>query len=112
MHLPTHPNAGRESPELTDKLAIRLERWRTRLRHAGLDGLVGAFLGAAAPLSVLGAQVLWIAQPALSAFMPRDEIDALARLLTEPEGVAMLREKLIDDETSATEARAKESEDE
>lgn len=61
-----------------------------------MDGLIGAFLSAAAPLGLLGAQILWIAQPALSVFMPRDEVGDLARLLADPEGVSLLRQKLTD----------------
>jgi hypothetical protein len=80
--------------------ADRLARWSGRLRLAHLDGLVGAFLEAAEPLGALGAQCLWIAQPALGLFVPRDDITSLARLLDEPGGVAWLREQLVrpDDE--------------
>jgi hypothetical protein len=72
----------------------RLRRWAQRLRAAGLDGAVGALLDAAEPLGPLGAQMLWIAQPALGLVAPRDEVASLARLLDAPGGVAWLREQL------------------
>jgi hypothetical protein len=79
----------------------RLARWSRRLRVARLDGLVGALLEAAGPLSPLGAQLLWIAQPTLGLFAPREDIVLLARLLDDPDGMTWLREQLTgpDDET-------------
>lgn len=81
-------------PPSPEHWARRLARWSQRLRVARLDGLAGALLDAAEPLGPLGAQVLWIAQPALGLFVPRSEIDALARVLDQPGGIAWLREQL------------------
>ncbi|MCC7452003.1 MAG: hypothetical protein IT324_31650 [Anaerolineae bacterium] len=77
-----------------DRLHQRLNRWSAQLRSAGLDGLVGTLLDAAEPLGPLGAQLLWIAQPALGLLTPADEIDELARLLDDPAGMAWLRAEL------------------
>jgi hypothetical protein len=85
-------------PEL-ENWARRLAHWADRLRRARLDGLVRALLEAAEPLGPLGAQVLWIAQPTLGLFVPRDEITILARLLDEPGGMVWLREQLTESET-------------
>jgi hypothetical protein len=86
-------------PNLPDDRLERLERrlsgWSARLRKAGLGELVGTFLDVAQPLGPLGAQILWIAQPALGFVMPRDEVDGLARLLDHPAGMAWLREELV-----------------
>jgi hypothetical protein len=81
--------------------APRLARWSVRLQAARLRGLVALLLEAAEPLGPLGAQVLWIAQPALGVLLPRDEIASLARVLDEPGGVAWVRGQLVgsDDET-------------
>jgi hypothetical protein len=76
----------------------RLARWARRLRAARLDGVVGALLDAAEPLGPLGAQLLWIAQPTLALFVPRDDIASLARLLDDPEGIVWLREQLVEPE--------------
>jgi hypothetical protein len=81
--------AGRWTP--------RLARWAHRLRMARLDGLVGTLLEAAEPLSPLGAQALWIAQPTLGLFVPREDVASLARLLEDPGGLAWLRTHLTDE---------------
>ena len=86
-------------PDLPDDRLERLQRrlsgWSVRLHTAGLGDLVGTVLDAAQPLGPLGAQILWVAQPALGLLMPRDEIDGLARVLDDPAGVAWLRDELI-----------------
>lgn len=78
-----------------ERWAGRLARWSQRLAASRLDGVVRALLEAAEPLGPLGAQVLWIAQPALGLIVPRDEIGSLARLLDAPGGVVWLREQLV-----------------
>jgi hypothetical protein len=69
------------------------------LRAARLSGVAGALLDAAEPLGTLGAHLLWIAQPTLGLFVPRAEIDALARIMDEPGGMAWLRAQLIEGES-------------
>ncbi len=71
--------------------AARLARWAQRRR---LHGLLAAALDLGEPLGPVGAQVLWIAQPALSVFLPRAEIDTLARVIEAPGGVAWLRDQI------------------
>jgi len=80
-----------------ERWAERLARWSDRLRPAHLDGLLGALLDAVEPFGPLGAQMLWVAQPALGVFVPRGEVAALARLLDAPDGVAWLRARLDGD---------------
>lgn len=67
----------------------------------GLEGLVSALMDAAEPLSPLGAQVLWVAQPTLKLFMPAGEIDGLAKLLDDPAGLIWLREALTEPDDPA-----------
>ena len=81
-----------------DSLHQRLVAWRARLRRMGLDGIAGALLDAAEPLSPLGAQVLWVAQPTLRMIMPERDIDALATLLEDPTRFGLLRSMLIDND--------------
>lgn len=83
-------------------LTARLERWSARLRARRLDGVAGTLLDAAEPLGPFGAQILWIAQPALAWIAPRHEVATLARVLEAPGGVAWLRDRLAgaDDEES------------
>lgn len=64
------------------------------LHHAGLATPLYLALDTGRPLAFLGAQCLFIAQPALSLFLPRITINQLAHLLEEPAGVELLLEKL------------------
>jgi len=80
-----------------ERLHHRLTGWSAQLRTLGIDSLLGAFLDAAEPLGPLGAQLLWVAQPALGLVVPRDEVDGLARILDNPAGVAWLRAALLDE---------------
>ncbi len=72
-----------------------LESWGDRLRAWGLDGLAAALLDAAEPLSPLGAQALYVAQPALGVFVPGESVGRWARLLEDPANLARLRARLF-----------------
>jgi hypothetical protein len=85
-----------EHSPASDPWPQRLARWSRRLHAAHLDGLVGVLLEAVEPLGPLGAQVLWVAQPTLGLWVPREEITLLAQRLEAPGGVAWLREQLIE----------------
>jgi hypothetical protein len=63
-------------------------------RYPALAGLAAAALQAAGPLSLLGAQILYLGQPALGAFLPGDDIGALARTLEDPASRQQLVERL------------------
>lgn len=104
---PTYPVAPTDDQS---HWAPRLGRWSVRLRALRLDGVAGALLDAAEPLGPVGAQALWIAQPALAWLAPRDEVAALARVLEAPGGVAWLREQIAG--ADADESREEESRDE
>ncbi len=54
-----------------------------------------ALLDAGAPLAPLGAHLLWIAQPTLGLFVPRDDVAALARVLEQPGGLEQVRHHLL-----------------
>lgn len=69
----------------------RLAGWGERLRAWGLDGLVAALLEAAEPLGPLGAQALYVAQPALGVFLPAESVGRWARALEDPATLAWLR---------------------
>ncbi|MBN2472126.1 MAG: hypothetical protein JXN59_15495 [Anaerolineae bacterium] len=73
----------------------RLAAWGARLRARGLDGLAAALLDAAEPLSPLGAQVLYVAQPTLGVFFPGQAVTRWARLLEDPATVARVRARLM-----------------
>jgi hypothetical protein len=54
-------------------------QWAESLRRLKLDGFVAWFLEAGSPLTVLGAQALYISQP----FFGGDRTNALAHMLEE-----------------------------
>lgn len=64
------------------------------LQRVGLHTPVLLALDAGRPLAFIGAQCLYIAQPALSLFLSHSAINQLAHLLEEPGGVELLLEKL------------------
>lgn len=70
--------------------------WGARLRGWGLDELAATLLEVAEPLAPVGAQALYVAQPALGLFWGRDEIGRLATLLEDPANLAWLRAHLTD----------------
>lgn len=88
------------SPELE----ARLHRWAQRLQDAGIEGLADTLLSQGNPLPLLGAQVLWVLQPALGAVMPLREVGELAQLLGSESGLVWLRQQLLLDANEAGEA--------
>ncbi len=57
--------------------------WADFLRRWGLEGLAAWLLESASPLTVLGAQVLYIGGPLLRPAVSHAQVEALARLLEE-----------------------------
>jgi len=55
--------------------------WTDFLHRWGVDEQVATFLEASGPLTVLGAQVVYIAQPALTGLFPASHLQALAEVL-------------------------------
>jgi hypothetical protein len=77
----------------TDRPDPALE-WAGALRARGWGDALLMALEACEPLMPIGAQMLWIAQPALRLFGGGAAAGALARLLETPEGVAALKARL------------------
>jgi hypothetical protein len=55
--------------------------WADSLHRWGVGETVATFLEASGPLTVLGAQVVYIAQPALTGLLPASHLQALAEVL-------------------------------
>jgi hypothetical protein len=72
------------------------QAWASRLQQLGVTSFVATFLDVGGPLNILTAQLIYVSQPVLQWFIPRSQIDGLARLLEEPESArsfaAYLRE--------------------
>ena len=56
-------------------------KWAESLRRLKLDGLAAWFLEAAGPLTVLGAQAVYVTQP----FLGGKKLDSIASMLEEDE---------------------------
>ena len=63
------------------------QAWAAKLQQLGAASFVAAFLDAGGPLNVIFAQLVYMSQPFLQWFVPRNQLEAVARLLEEPEGV-------------------------
>jgi hypothetical protein len=68
--------------------------WVQQVRARGLSGALGVALDVIEPFGPLGAQVLWVAGPALSLVVPRAAITGLAEALEQPGGIERLRQAL------------------
>jgi len=68
--------------------------WVERVKARGLGDALGLALDALEPLGPLGAQVLWVLQPALGLFGAREAVKDIAQALEDPDGIARIREAL------------------
>lgn len=70
--------------------------WVKSIHRWGVQDLVAVLLDAAGPFTMLGAQIVYIGQPAFKQLFPEQQIIALAELLEDTsytrEFVSMLRE--------------------
>jgi hypothetical protein len=70
--------------------------WTNALHRWGLQNLVASFLEAAGPLSVIGAQFVYVSEPILDGVVPAGHMRALAGMLEDDdqrkEFVVSLRE--------------------
>ncbi|MBZ0306846.1 MAG: hypothetical protein K8I82_12325 [Anaerolineae bacterium] len=77
-----------------------MKTWREHLQHVGLLDFAGLLLDVAEPLSPIGAQLLWVAQPALSLLIAPEKVASWAETLQDPQQVARFREQLEQEESS------------
>jgi hypothetical protein len=59
--------------------------WALTLHRWGLGDWISSLLEAAGPLTLLGAQAIYVTQPLLRTFTTDENLSALARLLEEPD---------------------------
>jgi hypothetical protein len=55
--------------------------WASFLQHWGMDRWVASVLEASGPLSMLGAQAVYLSSPLLKNAFPATQLDALTRML-------------------------------
>ena len=58
--------------------------WARTLQQWGVNDWMASFLEAVGPLSVLGANMVYLSQPLLHNIVPDDHLVALAQLLEDP----------------------------
>ncbi len=78
------------------------QEWIKQVRARGWGAAFSTALDVLEPLGPLGAQLLWIAQPAARLIGGWELVGGLAQALEEPGGVDRLREQLEQDEETIT----------
>lgn len=68
-----------------------LSEWIERAKGRGLGAALRLALDVLEPLGALGAQALWVAQPVLGLWLPRQAVNELAEALESPGGIERLR---------------------
>jgi hypothetical protein len=61
------------------------QNWADTLNRWGLGNLTATFLEALGPLSLFGAQVVYVGQPLFNPLLPEGHLDALADMLENPQ---------------------------
>jgi hypothetical protein len=61
------------------------KKWAKKLQQIGLQEVAASVLEAAAPVNLVGAQLVYLGQPVLRGFVPNENLNALADLLEQPE---------------------------
>ncbi len=65
--------------------------WVTQIQSRGLGDALGLALDVLEPLGVLGAQLIWVAQPVLGVWFNRDTVHSIAQILETPGEVEHIR---------------------
>ena len=65
--------------------------WVIQLQARRLGSALGLALDALEPLGVLGAQLVWVAQPVLSLWVGRETVQGFARTLETPGELEQIR---------------------
>ena len=65
--------------------------WVKQLQARGLGDALGLALDMLEPLGVLGAQLIWVAQPVLGVWFNRDTVRNIAQTLETPGEVEQIR---------------------
>lgn len=75
-------------------------RWAESLHRWGVEDLVATLLEAIGPLSLIGAQLVYLGQPIFNSFLPEEHVNAFADLLDDPEETRAFTHFLRQDERS------------
>lgn len=76
-------------------------KWIESLYKLGLQNLTATFLEALGPMSLLGAQLVYLSQPILSSFIPKEQSRDFAKILEDPSETEIFIEALRNYEPTA-----------
>ena len=77
------------------------EKWIESLYKLGLQNLTATFLEALGPMNLLGAQLVYLSQPVLSSFIPKEHSEDFAKILEDPSETEIFIEALRNYEPTA-----------
>jgi len=77
------------------------EKWIKSLYKLRLQNLTATFLEALGPMSLLGAQLVYLSQPVLSSFIPQEHSEDFANILEDPSETELFIEALRNYEPTA-----------
>ena len=80
-------------PLSTEETQI-VEKVAQKIIHLGLQLPTLFMLDAGQPLAFIGGQLLWVLQPAVSLFVPANQVGQWATLLEKPTALFELRQQL------------------
>ena len=76
------------------KIQENRKKWIESLYKLRLQNLTATFLEALGPMNLLGAQLVYLSQPVLSPFIPKDQSQDLANILEDPSETTLFIEAL------------------
>ena len=76
------------------KIQENREKWIESLYKLRLQDLTATFLEALGPMNLLGAQLVYLSQPVLSAFIAKDQTQDFAKILEDPSETTLFIEAL------------------
>lgn len=68
--------------------------WVQNAKARGLGHVLEVALDVFQPLGIIGAQLIWVGEPVLRLWIPREMLAGLADALETPDGIEHLREEL------------------
>jgi hypothetical protein len=76
---------------MSDSNSATPPEWVEAIRSRGLGQVMDSALDVLGPLGLLGAQLMWVAQPLLGRVISREALGDLAEILERPGGIEQLR---------------------
>lgn len=92
-----HSLTSQENPIENESQPNEWRAWATGLQRWGLRGLAAALLESGSGFAALAAQSLYVGQPLLEPWLPKDKVGGLARMLEDPNQSATFARYLRDD---------------